>query len=48
MGYVYPMISHPIRNHILRYAFPIQWDMISYDIHIISYFIPSTKRNLRV
>ena len=42
IGYVYPRISYSIENCIPRYVFPIKWDMISYDIHIISYSIPLT------
>ena len=41
-GYIYLR-----RNHILEYAYLIQGDMISYNIHILSYHISLIKSSLR-
>ena len=42
--HVYLKISYRIRTHILRYVYPIQWDMISYDICILFYHILSINK----
>ena len=41
------MILYLIGNYIIRYTYPIKWDMIYYDIQILFYLIPSTKCSVR-